>query len=31
MAENPKITIQELMLNQDAQEILTKSRYKPKE
>ena len=31
MSENPKITIEELMLNQDAQEILTKSKYKPKE
>ena len=31
MKENPTITIQELMLNQDAQEILTKSKYKPRE
>lgn len=31
MKENPKTTIQELMLNQDAQEILTKSKYKPRE
>ncbi|MFT5902398.1 MAG: hypothetical protein ACI9LA_001612, partial [Bacteroidia bacterium] len=31
MAENPEITVQQLMLNQDAQEILTKSKYKPKE
>ncbi|MGB0917093.1 MAG: hypothetical protein ACPGU4_05845 [Flavobacteriales bacterium] len=31
MKENPEISIEELMLNQDSQEILTKSKYKPKE
>lgn len=31
MQENPKITLQQLMANTDAQQILTKAKYKPKE
>jgi len=30
MIENPEVTLQQLMLDQDAQKILTKSKYKPK-
>lgn len=30
MAENPKVTLQELMMEQDAQKILSASKYKPK-
>lgn len=30
MAENPKVTLQELMLEQDAQKILSAAKYKPK-
>lgn len=30
MAENPTVSVQELMLNQDAQSILAQSKYKPK-
>lgn len=30
MAENPNITLQQLMADNDAQKILTKSKYKPK-
>ncbi|MEJ5994722.1 gliding motility lipoprotein GldB [Pedobacter sp. Du54] len=30
MAENPKVTLQHLMADNDAQKILTKSKYKPK-
>ncbi len=31
MAENPEVTLQQLMTDNDAQQILTKSKYKPKE
>ncbi|TKC12182.1 gliding motility lipoprotein GldB [Pedobacter polaris] len=31
MSENPEITLQQLMAETDAQKILTKSKYKPKE
>lgn len=31
MQENPKVTLQELMADDDAQKILTKAKYKPKE
>jgi hypothetical protein len=31
MSENPKVTLQELMKDTDAQKILTKAKYKPKE
>lgn len=30
MKENPKVTLQQLMANTDAQQILTKAKYKPK-
>lgn len=30
MAENPKVTLQQLMLEQDAQKILSAAKYKPK-
>ncbi len=30
MAENPEVTLQQLMADNDAQKILTKSKYKPK-
>lgn len=31
MAENPKVTLQELMADHDAQKILNRSKYKPKQ
>ncbi len=31
MEENPKVTLQQLMVDTDAQSILTKAKYKPKE
>ena len=31
MAENPKVTLQQVMAETDAQKILTQAKYKPKE